>query len=99
MGRCGLSRRPAKRRGKQAARQRASISSVTSHIREASVAAIEARERERHMRAIRYGRRAGSIRRGRPHLYLNVAFVLVVGVVSAYLPSAASAAGASYVAM
>jgi len=51
------------------------------------------------MRAIRDGRRVGSIRRGRRHLHLNVVFVLVAGALSAWLPSAANAAGASYVAM
>jgi hypothetical protein len=51
------------------------------------------------MQAVRHGRRAGSSRRGRRHLRLNVMLVLVVGALSACLPSVANAAGASYVAM
>ena len=51
------------------------------------------------MQVVRHGRRAGSSRRGRRHLHLNVMFVLVVGALSACLPSVANAAGASYVAM
>ena len=51
------------------------------------------------MQVVRHGRRAGGSRRGRRHLHLNVMIVLVVGALSACLPSVANAAGASYVAM
>lgn len=51
------------------------------------------------MQATRHGRRAGDSRRGRRHLRLNVMLVLVVGALSACLPSVASAGGKSYVAM
>lgn len=51
------------------------------------------------MQAVRHGRRTGGNRRGRRHLHVNVTLVLVVGALSACLPSVANAAGASYVAM
>lgn len=51
------------------------------------------------MRSFRHRRRIGGSRGGRRHLHLNVMLVLVVGALSACLPSAANAAGAAYVAM
>jgi GDSL-like Lipase/Acylhydrolase family len=51
------------------------------------------------MQVLRHGRRAGSSRRGRRHLHLNVMVVVVVGALSAWLPSVANADGVSYVAM
>jgi lysophospholipase L1-like esterase len=51
------------------------------------------------MRAVHYGRHAGSSRRGRRPLHLNLMLVLLAGALSAWLPSAANAAGTPYVAM
>jgi hypothetical protein len=51
------------------------------------------------MHVVHDGRRAGSSRRGGRHLHLNIMLVLVVGALSAWLPSVASASGLPYVAM
>jgi GDSL-like Lipase/Acylhydrolase family len=51
------------------------------------------------MHAIRYGRRAASTRRVRPRTHLSFMLVLLVGALTAILPSVASANGPSYVAM
>jgi GDSL-like Lipase/Acylhydrolase family len=51
------------------------------------------------MQAIRYGWRAASTRRVRPRTHLSFMLVLLVGALTAILPSVASANGLSYVAM
>jgi hypothetical protein len=51
------------------------------------------------MREIRDGRRAGSSRLGRRRFHFNVMLVLVVGMLSACLPSVANANSVSYVAL
>ena len=50
------------------------------------------------MQVLRHERRAGRSRRGR-RLHLNAMLVLIVGMLSAYLPSVANAHSVSYVAM
>src|SRR5664280_525635 len=60
---------------------------------------VEPLERERKMREIRDGRRAGSSRLGRRRFHFNVMLVLVVGTLSACLPSVANANSVSYVAL
>src|ERR1017187_444451 len=51
------------------------------------------------MQTVRHGRRAASIRRVSPRTYLSLMLVLLVGALTAILPSVASANGQSYVAL